>query len=407
LKSGRVPALPRAGFRLALIAAVLFFAPAITPHSPLKPGISANAQESASCRRLAGQIRALSRAKPRNTARYQRAAARQQRELNRTAVYAERLGCNPSRFLFFGSAPPPQCGAINARIARMRANLANLQAHVANGDAGRQARLRDLQSRYNYNCRQRTAVAPRERGFFERLFGGEPDRDQRYEDLPIEREEPKEQVVDDRPRGGSQAVCVRTCDGGFFPVSYSARQSQTGDLAELCTALCPNTEARLFTYRAGTSIDQAVSTDGEPYKDLANAGKYRTSYTPGCTCKPPNQSWVQALQKAEELLDNKSKRDLIVTVEKSKELSKAKQVKEKKRRRSKREIEDEKEAERERLELEQAGKRAALEVQNSQAGIAPGRESRRSVYSLHDGEKKAVRTADGETRTVRIIAPKL
>jgi type II secretory pathway component HofQ len=150
-----------------------------------------------------------------------------------------------------------------------------------------------------------------------------------------------------------------------------------------------------------------VSTDGEPYKDLANAGKYRTSYTPGCTCKPPNQSWVQALQKAEELLDNKSKRDLIVTVEKSKELSKAKKVKESKRRRSKREIEDEKEAERERLELEQAGKRAALEVQNNQAGIAPGRESRRSVYSLHDGEKKDVRTANGETRTVRIIAPKL
>lgn len=401
MKSGRVLALPRAGFRLALAATVLYFAPALAPHSTLKLGISANAQESASCRRLADQIRALSRAKPRGTDRYQRAAARQQRELNRTAVYAERLGCNRSRFLFFGSAPPPQCEGINKKIKGMRANLSNLQTKFTSADVGRRALLNKLLSRYNYNCRQQAAVKMPERNFFERLFDDQPRREETYDDLL------KDLLVNDLPRGGSQAICVRTCDGGFFPVSYSARQRQTGYLAELCTALCPNTEAKLFTYRAGRGIDEAVSTDGEPYKDLANAGKYRTNYTPGCTCKPPNQSWVQALQKAEELLNNKSKRDLIVTVEKSKELSKAKKVKESKRRRSKREIEDEKEAERERLELEQAGKRAALEVQNNQAGIAPGRESRRSVYSLHDGEKKEVRTANGETRTVRIIAPKL
>lgn len=404
MKNGRVPALPRAAVLLVWSVAALFLSPVLPTQVVLNLGATAHAQQSASCNRLAAQIQALSRARPRNTARYQRAAIRQQRELNRTAAYAERLGCTRTRFLFFGKAPPPQCGAINARIAQMRANLANLRGHVANADYGRQTRLREMQARYNYNCRQRTAVAPRERNFFERLFGGNEPA-QRYEDLPIE--PPKEQVADDRPHGGSQAVCVRTCDGGFFPVSYSARRSQTGDLAELCEALCPNTEAKLYTHRAGSSIDTAVSNDGEPYSDLANAGKYRTSFNPSCTCKPPGQSWVQALQRAEKLLDNKSKRDLIVTVEKSKELSKARKVKDRKRKRSKREIADEKEAERQRVELENAGKRAAIEVQNNQAGITSGKQSRRSVYSLHDGEKKAVRTANGETRYVRIIAPKL
>jgi hypothetical protein len=370
----------------------------------MMPQFAGQAQaQSASCKRLESQINALGRAQPRNAARYQRAAAKQQQQLARTARYAERLGCNRTSFLFFGKAPPPQCGAINNRIARMRANLAHLQRAGYNADAGRLARQRQLRARYEALCLRRASVAPRERGFFERLFGG----DQPYREVPIDAEPEQREAVDDRPRGGSQAVCVRTCDGGFFPVSYSARRSTIGDLAELCEALCPNVEAKLYTYRAGRGIDEAVSTDGEPYKALANAGKYRTSYKASCTCKPPGQSWVQALQKAEELLDNKHKRDLIVTAAKSKELSRAKKTKEKSRKRSKRELELEAEEERQRLELEKTGQQAALETKNNQAGISAGRRDRRAVYSLTDGKRKTIRSPDGETRHVRIIAPKL
>lgn len=403
MNSGKKSAFRRLWLLSAPVLALVWLSPVYQPAN--LPGFELPAQaQSASCRRLAAQISALGRARPRNAARYQRAARKQQQQLARTSVYAQRLGCNRRRFLFFGKAPPPQCGAINNRIARMQANLSNLQRLGYNADAGRLARQRQLRARYDVQCRQRTVSTGREPGFFERLFGN----DRRYQEMPIQPpDDERRDVADDTPQGGSQAVCVRTCDGGFFPVSYSARRRNVGDLAELCEALCPNVEAKLFTYRAGRTVDESVSTDGDPYSSLANAGKYKTSYNRACTCKPPGQTWVQALQKAEELLDNKSKRDLIVTAAKSKELSRAKQAKKKKKnRRSKRELEDEAEDERQRVALESAAKKAAAE-QNNQAGISPGRTSRRSVYSLTDGEKRKIQTANGQVRRIRIIAPKL
>ncbi len=373
----------------------------------------ANAQAgSPACRRMAAQISALGRAPPGNTARYARSAARQQRELARTAAYAASRGCNRQRFLFFGDPPPPQCGALNARIAQMRANLANLQGHVQNANAGRDAQRRALMARYDANCRERVAVAPqREPGLFERLFGG-GQRDPRFDDpnvreMPIEPPQERDPDEERGPRGGSKAVCVRTCDGGFFPVSYSARRSNLGDLAEMCSALCPNAETKLYTYSPGREIDDSVSSDGEPYSSLPNAGKFKTSFNPTCTCKPAQQSWAQVLGKAEELLDNKSKRDLIVDAKKSAELSKPKVSTARKGKRSKQEMAAEQEAEKERRDLENLGKREAQEAQNIRAGIDPGKETRKRVYSLHDGKKAEVKDASGTTRTIRIIAPKL
>lgn len=362
---------------------------------------------SPACKRLASQIAAIGRARPANTVRYAKAAARQERELARTAAYAQSRGCNRQQFLFFGSPPPPQCGPLNSRLAQMRANLANLRGHVQNANAGRDAQRHALMARYDANCRERVAVAPgREPGLFERLFGGGRPRNPDFRDMPIEPHDP-EADEERGPRHGSKAVCVRTCDGGFFPVSYSARRSNLGDLAEMCTALCPNTETRLFTYVPGREIDDAVSSDGEPYTSLPNAGKFKTSFSPACTCRPAGQSWAQVLGKAEELLANKSKRDLIVDAKKSAELSKPKLASDATAKRSKQEAAAEREAERERRDLESFGKREAQEAQATRAGIDPGKETRKRVYSLHDGKKTEVRDANGATRTIRIIAPQL
>src|SRR5580658_8812883 len=71
-------------------------------------------------------------------------AERQRAELARTSAMAHSLGCDNHKFLFLGSDPPPQCGAINAQIARMQASLADLQARESGGD---------LVARYNAECR--------------------------------------------------------------------------------------------------------------------------------------------------------------------------------------------------------------------------------------------------------------
>ena len=81
-------------------------------------------------------------------AQYQAAAERQRAEIDRTAAYAHSIGCDHRQFLFFGSAPPAQCGQINAQIGRMRANFDELMSRAGAGASGR----RDLIARYNAQC---------------------------------------------------------------------------------------------------------------------------------------------------------------------------------------------------------------------------------------------------------------
>ena len=127
----------------------------------------------------------------------------------------------------------------------------------------------------------------------------------------------------DTPRGGSQAVCVRTCDGGFFPINYSPRRDSES-LTEMCHALCPNVETSVFTRAPSRDIQSAVSLSGAPYADLPNALKFQKSFNPTCTCRPADQSWAQVLANADALLGTERRGDILVTPEKSAELSRPK-----------------------------------------------------------------------------------
>jgi Protein of unknown function (DUF2865) len=77
--------------------------------------------------------------------------------------------------------------------------------------------------------------------------------------------------------GSSQAYCVRTCDGRYFPISSSTNQSR----AASCSSFCPASETRVVY---GGNIDSAVTDDGKPYSELPNAFRYRDELVAGCTC---------------------------------------------------------------------------------------------------------------------------
>ena len=201
----------------------------------------------------------------------------------------------------------------------MQANLGQLQAAGGGGGGGRA----DLVARFNAYCRGGQPPAqPQQRGFFESLFGGPQ---QPAPPLPDMRQD--QQQADDEggphARGGSQAVCVRTCDGGFFPLGISPRRGEDS-LGQMCSALCPGTEAVVFTRSPDADIKTAMGLDGKPYMDLPNALKYSKSVTPECSCKPAGKTWAEALANAEEVLGSEHKGDIMVTPEKSDELSRPK-----------------------------------------------------------------------------------
>jgi Protein of unknown function (DUF2865) len=277
------------------------------------------------CRELAARIAALGEGSQTYSDHDGGAAQRQRADLDRAIRYGRALRCDRSQFFLF-DAPPPQCPGINAQIRQMQANLARYQG---GGSAGNAAAKQQLTARYNAYCRGQVQAPgqPRERGFFESLFGifgANPNpfsfgqQPQIEQVLPL----PGEDLT---PRGGSQAVCVRDCDGGFFPLELSVRQGDPDQLTGLCQALCPNTAVSVYTRSPNQGIDTAVSLDGEtPYVDLPNALKFERTFDPACTCKPAGQSWAEALAGAEQMLGRVRKSDIVVTPEKSEELAKPK-----------------------------------------------------------------------------------
>ena len=89
-----------------------------------------------------------------------------------------------------------------------------------------------------------------------------------------------------RPRatfaGGSQAYCVRSCDGRYFPISASDNQSR----AASCNSFCPASETKVVY---GSTIDNAVTESGKPYSELPNAFRYRNEMVAGCSCNGKDQ----------------------------------------------------------------------------------------------------------------------
>ncbi|WP_044156471.1 DUF2865 domain-containing protein, partial [Escherichia coli] len=50
-------------------------------------------------------------------------------------------------------------------------------------------------------------------------------------------------------RGGAQVICVRTCDGAYFPMRNLPEGRYGAD--EMCQALCPGTEAVAYSMPYG------------------------------------------------------------------------------------------------------------------------------------------------------------
>jgi hypothetical protein len=115
------------------------------------------------------------------------------------------------------------------------------------------------------------------------------------------------------PSGTYRTVCVRLCDGFYFPIND---RSQPGNfLAEekACRSSCA-VPARLF-YRPAPGDDAANLTalTGERYADLPNAYRYRAEYVESCACGPkPWSDEAKAVYERRAALATRTKAERIV-----------------------------------------------------------------------------------------------
>lgn len=87
--------------------------------------------------------------------------------------------------------------------------------------------------------------------------------------------------------GSYTTMCVRMCDGFYFPVSHRVPRSRFYRDADICRARCPNSEARLFYHSSsGGNMKDAVDLTGRAYARLPIAFQHRKRLVEGCGCKP-------------------------------------------------------------------------------------------------------------------------
>ena len=88
-----------------------------------------------------------------------------------------------------------------------------------------------------------------------------------------------------RAVSGFRTVCVRLCDGFFFPISFGASEGSLSRDQATCSNSCAG--ARLYHYKsAGEDPDDMVDSNGQPYSRMKNANLFRTQYVENCKCKP-------------------------------------------------------------------------------------------------------------------------
>jgi uncharacterized protein DUF2865 len=92
--------------------------------------------------------------------------------------------------------------------------------------------------------------------------------------------------AEERPKrtGGTyRTLCVRLCDGFYFPISYSTLRKRFAGDAKQCEQRCPS-GSRLFVYRnPGEDIDDMIDLQGRAYRKLPTALLHRTQYVADCT----------------------------------------------------------------------------------------------------------------------------
>jgi hypothetical protein len=214
--------------------------------------------------------------------KYDRAVAEQRNELIMAEESAHRAGC----FSGFGglfTRGSDVCPGLLGTIDRMERNLEALErrrARLAGRGDPRRERARILAALDANGCN-----------------GGEP---LRRLPGPVTAEKNRRNPLDEENRnlvgspstsaGTFRTLCVRTCDGYYFPISFSTTTDMFDRDRKACETQCPGTEVELHFHRVpDEESDQMISISGRPYTELPNAFKYREANyqrPEGCGCRP-------------------------------------------------------------------------------------------------------------------------
>jgi hypothetical protein len=287
--------------------------------APLFLVMATTADASTVCERLNADLASLPKvvASNANLREYTGAISRQNLDLRQARSDLRRIGCSSGSVIVVGGPNEDACQSLAAEISQMEMDLETLKARRQNlleGSASDITRRRIHAALVANRCDEeqdeilRAAIDEPEthRNILEDLPPiGESDQDAQdgadiidfrtshdsfgpYDDFGPDTDYP----------GSLRTLCVRTCDGAFFPISSNSSPADFQRDADSCQRRCPGTETALYYHALTTEeTDQMVSaTTGEPYAQLPTAFAYKTrdrSQSGQCGCRPVGQTAIQ------------------------------------------------------------------------------------------------------------------
>ncbi|WP_367714596.1 DUF2865 domain-containing protein [Nitratireductor sp. GISD-1A_MAKvit] len=238
------------------------------------------AAKSKTCRKLEARLATVSGASPAQAKRYDRAIAKQSQQLKILRGQMRKASCGFGLF----SSQARQCAALKRSEGKMKSNLAKLRkqrSRIGGGSAASRKRIEA--SLKKHGC------------------GNRPER--------TKKKSTGKRITDNkakqpqRPGSVYQTMCVRLCDGYYFPISFSVSKKHFPRDAKTCEARCPGAEVALYTHdvQRETPEEMVSAADGSAYLDLPKAFSYRRTGIRKkiCGCQRPKNFKVIAGEKSQ------------------------------------------------------------------------------------------------------------
>jgi len=258
--------------------------------------VSDAAAQSAQCLRLVNELTALDSGGGFNAPsprfqQYDRAVRDQEAQIAKTRRAAQMNGCGT----LFGRGREI-CTRIDSSLQQMQGNLSELrrtrdQLSGPSGGVTAARRQAILSEMGRQGCQRRELGSPlhaqreqpRRLSLLEQIFG-----------VRTYREDGRRGGFDIDPDTGLtsrygtfRTLCVRKCDGYYFPISFSTVQDRFMQDDMTCQSMCPGTDVELYFHgMPGQESEDMISyRSGEPYANLSTAFNYRKEVDPACTCR--------------------------------------------------------------------------------------------------------------------------
>jgi len=247
----------------------------------LTSSLPAEAAGSSVCRRLEAELANARRGEPSARAqRYDAAIQRQREQMAIARQQARDAGCGYTQ----SRTTIRHCASIATTLERMARNLESLERNRARMDRARPKRSSEA-----------ILAALDANGCFDEVVEPEPtplgemlDEASRFDDPGLADPLEAEAATGERFR----TLCVRTCDGYFYPMSNGATVTEFERDRRNCEASCPGTEMQIFYGPQGSEdVGAMVSTrNGAPYASMPTAFMHQNVSMPrpaqcGCGVK--------------------------------------------------------------------------------------------------------------------------